>query len=1162
MRKPIPFASAFIIVLFFSIIAGSCGSKDKQGSTEKIFKLLEPSATGVDFTNVIPENDTLSQYIYIYNGNGVAAGDINNDGLQDLCFTGNSTPAKLYLNKGDFKFEDITAKAGLNSSGWMTGISMADVNNDGYLDIYICKSGPGENHVSMNNLLFINNKNLTFTEKAKEYGVDDPGNSTCGTFFDFDADGDLDLYVGNHAQRFFDEINVQFRRDLRMDIHNQQRFYRNDGNKFTEIGESCHVQAMGYCLSATPGDFNRDGKTDLYVCNDYHIPDYYYLNNGDGTFTESASKYMKHSSTNSMGCDQADYNNDGWLDLITVDMVPEDSRRFMLLQGPRDYDYFTMAVRNGYGHQYMHNNLQTNRGQGYLSDLGFLNGVARTDWSWCPLFADFDNDGNTDLFITNGYYRDVTNQDFILYQQRKLAQSKNHVMTKEILDLLPFEKLPNYAFKNAGNYHFDNVTEAWGLETPTLSTGGTYADLNNDGRLDLVVCNQGDKAQVYQNVGTKGNYLDIKFKGSKSNHFGIGCKVLAETDSSTRMLEMELTHGYQSSSAPVLHLGCGGASSIKKLTIIWPTGAFEVLTDVKSGQVLIADETHANGNYDFSNKTTYTLEEITAETGIDFTHEDQDNPDFKREPLLPHRFTQMGPGAASGDVNGDGLADLLISNSRESSGCKLFLQQQDGKFKLSASQPWKSMNDVDVLGCLIFDADNDSDNDIYLVAGGAEYEWPSNNYKHRIYTNDGKGNFSENKTALPDVNCSGSCITAGDIDADGDLDLFVAGRIQPGHYPENPARSYLLRNNDGTFIDATTDWLPGLKTSPMICAAVFADYSGDNKPDLVIAGEWCPVMFFENKGNKFSDQTQQAGTKLTEGWYNSLLPVDIDNDGDLDFIAGNKGLNSYVQAGPETPLKIYSSDLDGNGRNDMWLTYTRNQKEYPLYQLDEMAMSYPGFLRKKFTTYKDIANKTAVEIFGENHMKNFMTVHTFASLLLRNNGGSFQITELPRLAQAFPVFGLETADINGDGFLDILAIGNSYAPRVTHGRDDAGNGLILFNMSGTLKCEDGIGSGFLVPGDAKALVTVPSANGYPLFVATENKSKTRVFKSNNRMTFIPALKTENKAMVTLKSGKTRCENTCFGAGYISCSAPGVYAGDNVVSVEFVDSKGRKRKVSL
>lgn len=1195
MRASQYFMSGILPFCVLSFLT-SCGSNSDD--QEVLFELTNPEETGITFVNTVPENDTLNQfkYHYLFNGNGVAAGDLNNDGLPELVFTGNEKPAAIYLNKGDFKFEDITEKSGLKTSHWMSGITMADVNNDGFLDIYICRSGPESNKDHKRNLLFINNKNLTFTEKGAEWGVDNPGNATCATFFDMDNDGDLDMYLGNHADRFFADIATRFTPTLHRDEINQQYLYRNDGKKFTDVSKEAGIDAMGYCLSVTASDFNKDGYIDLYVANDYHVPDYYYINSGDGTFKNQFETYFRHSSTNSMGADAADYNKDGWMDLFTVDMLSEDPRRYGLLTGPKKYDFFTTALRNGYGYQYMHNTLQTNF-KGHFADLAYLNGVARTDWSWSPLFADYDNDGNSDLFITNGYYRDVTNLDFMLFQQRKDEQLKKPVYKlkselkrdptvkeiasslkiseaeaeklaykttishKDILEKLPFEKLTNYAYRNLGNYKFLNVTQQWGLEEPTISSGSTYADLNSDGKLDLIICNQGDVTHVYKNIGPEKNYLRVKCKGGKKNNlFGIGCKFLVESDSGQQIMEMQSSRGYQSSTEPLIHIGLGDLPTLKKLTIIWPNGEYQVISDIKPNQILEVDENNAKGSWDYTQKNSYTFEEITGQIGLDFIHKEGDNPDFKREPLLPHRYSMLGPGSATGDVNGDGLTDLLITNARESGGSVLYLQTKDGKLSPSSSQPWKSMSNVDVLGSLIFDADADGDNDIYMSSGGSEYEFTNPAYKHRLYFNDGKGNFTEKVNALPDVKVSGACVAAGDVDGDGDLDLFVGGRVKPWAYPDIAVRSYLLQNNTGIFVDVTEFAAPDLYQPGMVCAAVFCDYNNDNKTDLVVSGEWMPVAFLANNGSKLVNQTGEAGTVGIPGWYNSLMAVDIDNDGDLDVVAGNKGMNSFFQATDENNVKVYWTDLDQSGNVDFWLTYGKDRKEYPVHELDDMGAAYPLFMRKKFTTYAAFASKTVQEVFGEENLnKNSMRASQFNSLLLRNNNGTFGIEYLPRLAQAGPLNGITAADVDGNGYMDIIGIGNNYAPRVEYGRDDALSGFVIYNNNGNkFDFSHGVDNGFYVNGDAKSLVWLDIPGKSLCLVATQNNNSAKAFQlSKLKMKFLAAPPKASKAMVYLKNGGTRVENLSQGWGYLSAARPGVWMNDQVKSVQFLNANGNK-----
>ncbi|MFN4915536.1 MAG: FG-GAP-like repeat-containing protein [Sphingomonadales bacterium] len=1188
-----PYACSILILVLLTFF--SCGENEEK--VQKIFELTNPEETGITFANTIPENDTLNQFnfLLLFSGNGVATGDLNNDGLPEIIFTGNEKPAVLYLNKGDFTFEDITEKSGLKTSHWMGGISMADVNNDGYLDIYICRNGPDKIREHKRNLLFINNGNLTFTEKAAEWGVDDPGNSTCASFFDMDNDGDLDMYLGNNADRYFADVATPYTPALMRDEISQQHLFRNDGEKFTDVSEEAGVSAMGYCLSVTAADFNKDGFVDLYVCNDVHVPDFYYVNNGDGTFTNQIETAFKHTSNNSMGADAADYNKDGWLDLFTADMLSEDPRRFGLLAGPKNYDFFTTALRNGYGHQYMHNNLQTNF-KGHFADLAYLNGVARTDWSWSPLFADYDNDGKSDLFITNGYYRDVSNMDFILYQTRKDMQfkkplhkltnelgriptikeiaarlnisekdaekisSKTTINHKDILEQLPFEKLSNYAYRNMGNYRFTNVTQQWGLEEPTLSTGSTYADLDADGKLDLIICNQGEVAHVYKNIGPDKNYLRVKCKGGKKNNrWGIGCKFILETDSGQQLMEMQPSRGFQSATEPIIHIGLGEESKLKKLTAIWPNGEFQILNNIKCNQVIDVNENNASGKWDYSRKEKYTFEEITTDLGLNFIHREGDNPDFKREPLLPHRFSMQGPGSTTGDVNGDGLTDLLISNARESNGSVLYLQTKDGKLTPSLSQPWKSMNNVDALGCLMFDADADGDNDIYMAAGGSEYIFQSPAYRHRIYFNDGKGNFTERLNALPDMKVSGACVSAGDLDGDGDLDLFVGGRLKPGMYPEPNVRSYLLQNNNGSFTDVTEKMAPALMQPGMVGASVFCDYNNDNKTDLIISGEWMPISVFMNNGKVLVNQSAEAGTEWMYGWYNSLMAVDIDNDADLDLVAGNKGMNSFFQATQEQNIKIFWSDLDRSGNIDFWLTYNKDNKDYPAYDLDIMATAFPMFMLKKFRTYASFAGKSVQEVFGEEHLKNNMSASQFNSILLRNNEGKFTAENLPRLAQAAPLCGITTADVDGNGYLDIIGLGNSYAPRVEHGRDDALAGFILYNNEGTnFTFSHGTENGFYVDGDAKSLVWMDFPGKSLCLVATQNNNSAKVFTlTTQNMKFIAAPRKAARALVNLNDGRTRTENLTNGWGYLSAPRPGVWQNNRVKSVQFLDANGNR-----
>lgn len=1157
-----------VCALILSIFYSSCG-ESSQENADVLFEKIDAQITGIDFVNTVPENDTLNQftYHYLYNGSGVAIGDINNDGKNDLYFSGNEKTSKLYLNKGDFKFEDITESSKTTTQQWISGVTMVDVNNDGWLDIYACSSGPRQLKQSKRNLLFINQKDGTFREMAKEWGVDDAGNATCATFFDYDNDGDLDFYLGNHADQFFSNINTKFTPTLNMDAFNQQHFFRNDGNKFTDVSATVGVVKMGYCLSAAAADYNNDGLTDLYVCNDYHVPDCYYINNGDGTFTDQFDQAFKHSSTNSMGSDVADINNDGFSDLITVDMLSESPRRYMGLMGPKDYDYTMVGIKNGYKHQYMKNNMQMNLGNGHFSDMSYLYGVAKSDWSWSPLLSDFNDDGFTDMFVSNGYYRDVTNLDFIFYQSIVEQQQKRALTHDELLKKLPYEKIQNFFFVNNQGQGFSNKAADVGLSELTLSTGSGSGDLDGDGRMDLVVCNQGEVPLIYKNVNKQNHFINVKAVGTeKSNAFGIGCQIFASDSAGKyRKFEIQPSRGYQSSSEAVAHIGLGLSESLSELIVVWPNGKAQVFKDVKVDQTLVVNSKDANTTWDkniIRNGDVVYFQEANGSWNLNFNHLEQENPDFKREPLLPHRYTTLGPGMCSGDVNADGLIDVFVGNARESSGSKLFLQNKDGSYSNASKQPWASL-DADVMGSLLFDCDNDNDLDLYVSVGGSEFEWPSNKYEHKLYINDGNGIFTEGQGRLPNVISSGSSVTSADYDGDGDLDLFVAGRIMPGNWPTLEVRSYLLQNNGGKFRDVTSALAPDLENAGMICSAIFSDYNGDGKPDLLLAGEWMPLIFMENSEGKFVNKTGEVGDASLSGWMNSITPVDIDNDGDLDYVVGNKGNNSFIQAKVGSPSKVYWADFDGNGRQDIAMSYQYGGSEYPLFTMDEMGKAYPFFINKKFTTYSDFAGKTMEEIFGAEVLKqNSLSANYFSSFVAVNNGGKFSFTELPLWAQAGPVFGMSVIDIDGNGYDDILCTGNNYNTRVPHGRDDAQPSFVLFNQGGSFTYQSGSRNGLYNQEDGKSMLLTPGPNGEVRVLLANNNGKLKGFTALNgkngkqNTTFIKAPVNASYAKVNV-SGATKIVNLNAGNGYLSASCSGIWKTQGVGNIEFYSSGGKR-----
>ena len=1048
---------AFLKVILASVFMSIVGCKNKES---RMFTLLDKDKTGINFQNTLFEDGPLNEanYIYFYNGGGVAIGDINNDGLPDILFTGNMVRNRLFINKGNFQFEDITKQAGIaEKQGWCTGATMADVNGDGRLDIYICRSADG-NPAMRKNLLFINNGDLTFSEKADEYGLADPGYSTQAAFFDYDKDGDLDCYVINHSSQKYStgvQQNPELRNQYNPDFAN--KLYRNDGGHFTDVSKQAGIYSnvLSFGLGIATTDLNNDGWPDVYVSNDFNEPDYLFINNKNGTFTESLSKCMDEVSLFSMGSDAADYNNDGLIDLVTLDMLAEDNFTQKMHSGAENFDKFQYLFHQGFYYQYNRNMLQKNNGDGTFSEVGQLANISNTDWSWTALFGDFDNDGYKDLFVSNGYVKDFTDMDFMKYSMGRLVRSMHGEKidnVTEYISKMPTLKIPNYIFQNNGNETFTKRTSEWGIDHGGVSAGAAYADLDNDGDLDLVVNNCNDFADIYRNNSEqieKNNYLRVHLKGEALNAGAVGAKVKLFMKGQQLYQEESPVRGFQSSSDPVLDFGLGKNAVVDSLLVIWPNDKFQKLTNVKPNQTLTLNIADAKQNWVYDSTVGREKQMFSEKQVTNIVHQENPFNDFTQQTLLPNYLSRQGPCIEVADVNRDGLEDFFIGGSKDHPS-RIFIQTSNGDFRQMPEPALAKDSASEDVSAAFFDADKDGDLDLYVGSGGYEFAENDAALQQRLYLNDGKGNFTKKENALPQILVSAGCVKAADIDGDGDVDLFVGGRIIPGKYPLAP-RSYILINDGkGVFTDATSTVCPAVERAGMVTDAVWTDLNKDGSADLIVVGEWMPIKVFTNQKGKLIDASANYIHFSSSGWWNRIYAADMDNDGDTDIIIGNCGLNTQFRVSDKEPMSMYYADFDHSGSIDPILCYYIQGVSYPAASLDDLTEQLPS-LKKKFLEYKSYAQATINTMFSETQLNEAQKLNAsmMETVYLENTGDKgFESRPLPVEAQYAPVYGIVAEDVNHDGKKDLILAGNNTWTRIKFGRYKANHGVVLINDGG------------------------------------------------------------------------------------------------------------------